>query len=94
MSSVRATTSLRWKDYINEIILVPLTLEEIEQWKQSVGSRDYIAQHGVLNNSSSSTPLRMVADRALKNYKIGPSLNNLLPKGPNSLRNQLKVFCR
>ena len=64
------------------------------QWKQSDGSIDFIAHHSVLNDTSSSTPLRMVADRALKNYKIGPSLNNLLPKGPNSLSNLLKAFCQ
>ena len=54
----------------------------------------FVGHHSVLNDQSASTPVRVVTDSALKNCYTGPSLNELLLKGPNSLNNMFQVLIR
>ena len=55
------------------------------------GPAQYITHHGVLKDST-STPLRVVTNSSFKNGKY--SLNDILPKGPNSLNDMLEVTVR
>merc|ERR1712115_506206 len=57
------------------------------------GLVQYITHHGVLKDSA-TTPLRVVTNSSFKNGKY--SLNDCLPKGPNSLNDMLELItlCR
>ena len=82
------------QDYIDRHTLVPVSEEEIKIHKDEGGLINYIGHHGVEKDTSVTTPLRMVANSATKNCNTGPSVNDLWPKGPNSLSNLLKVLLR
>ena len=79
------------REFAQRKVLVKIEPEEIAAWKlkQQEGGQDgyvhYIGHHGVEKEKSESTPLRMVANSALKNCSTGPSANDLWPKGPKSL---------
>ena len=75
-------------------MLEPVTEGEIEHHKSLGEPINYIGMHGVEKDSSNTTPLRLVANSALKNCNTGPSVNDLWPKGPNSLSNLFKVFAK
>ena len=49
------------------------------------GAVNYISHHGVLKPGSTTTKLRVVSNSSLDNNNSGLSLNNCLPKGPNTL---------
>ena len=83
-----------FKEYVDRKVLVPVSAQEIKDWQESGGKIHYISHHGVVNDNSASTPLRLVANSAVKNCSTGPSANDMWPKGPNSINNLLKVFCR
>ena len=55
------------------------------------GPVNYITHHGVLKDSA-TTPLRVVTNSSVKNGQY--SLNDLMPKGPNSLNDMLEVILR
>ena len=82
------------QEYIDRRTLVPVSEEEIKMHKDEGGLINYIGHHGVEKDNSVTTPLRMVANSATKNCNTGPSVNDLWPKGPNSLSNLLKVLLR
>ena len=46
---------------------------------------NYISHHGVLKPGSATTKLRVVSNSSLDNNNFGLSLNDCLPKGPNTL---------
>ena len=72
-------------DYINRGVLGETTHEEIERYKASGKPIHYVAHHAVFNSHSQSTPVRLVLDTSIKNMYTGPSLNQLIAKGPSSL---------
>ena len=76
------------KKFIERGTFVQLTEEEMREY---AGPVNYITHHGVLKDSA-STPLRIVTNSAKKNGLY--SLNDLLPKGPNSLNDMLAVMVR
>ena len=80
------------QDYIDRKTLVPVTDDEIKKYKEGGGYINYIGRHGVEKDTSTTTPLRMVANSATKNCNTGPAVNDLWPKGPNSLSNLLRVM--
>ena len=55
------------------------------------GVVNYITHHGVIKDSA-STQLRVVTNSSKKNGKY--SLNDIMPKGPNSLNDMLGVMIR
>ena len=65
-----------------------ITEEESNTWR---GPVNYISHHGVAKESV-STPLRIVTNSSLKNGKW--SLNECLPKGPNSLNSMFDIVLR
>ena len=71
--------------YIGKGTFKELSKEEIEAWRIKGGPVNYISHHGVLKESSQTTKLRIVSNSSLVNNKAGFSLNDCLPKGPNSL---------
>ena len=74
--------------YITRGILVPISEEEISEYK---GPVNYISHHGV-EKPSVTTPLRIVTNSSLKNGVR--SLNDCLPKGPNSLNSMFDIKVR
>ena len=56
------------------------------------GPKQFISHHPVWNEDSTSTPLRIVANSSLANN--GTSLNDCLPKGPNSLNDAFEILVR
>ena len=82
------------QSYIDREVLVPVSDKDIQEWKEQGGHINYIGHHGVEKDASTTTPLRLVANSALKNCNTGPSVNDLWPKGPNSLSNLVEVLLR
>ena len=76
------------KKFIDRGTFVELTEQEMKEY---AGPINYITHHGVLKDSA-STPLRIVTNSAKKNGLY--SINDLLPKGPNSLNDMLAVMVR
>ena len=76
------------KKYIDRQTFVVLSEQEMADY---CGPVQYITHHGVLKDSA-TTPLRVVTNSSFKNGKY--SLNDLLPKGPNSLNDMLEVMVR
>ena len=74
--------------YLARGAFVELSKDEIDTYS---GPVQYITHHAVLKDSA-STPLRVVTNSSFKNGKY--SLNDLLPKGPNSLNDMLEVTVR
>ena len=76
------------KKYMDRGTFVILSKEELEEY---CGPVQYITHHGVMKDSV-STPLRVVTNSSFRNGKY--SLNDILPKGPNSLNDMLEVTVR
>ena len=76
------------KKYLDCSTFVVLGKQEMDDYK---GPVQYITHHGVLKDSA-TTPLRVVTNSSFKNGKY--SLNDILPKGPNSLNDMLEVAVR
>ena len=68
--------------YLERGAFVKLTQQEIDEW---TGPVNYISHHGVVKETSSTIKLRIVSNSSLNNNNQGLSLNDCLPKGPNSL---------
>ena len=62
---------------------------ELDSWK---GGVNYISHHGVVKDTSTTTPLRIVSNSSLINNKSGYSYNSLLAMGPNSISPLLSVL--
>ena len=68
---------------------MPISKEEMESY---CGPINYITHFGVEQPGSVTTKLRLMSHSSLKN---GPrSLNECLPKGPNSLNSMFEVMIR
>jgi hypothetical protein len=65
-----------------------------EEIREDGGFINYIGHHGVKKDTSTTTPLRLVANSATKNCNTGPAVNDLWPKRPNSLSSLLRVMLR
>ena len=70
------------RDFINRKAVERITDEELKSYR---GPVNYVDHHGVLSNSN-TTPYRFVVNSSLSNNNSGTSLNDCIPKGPNSLR--------
>ena len=70
--------------------LVELSKVDLELWK---GPVHYVSLQHVLNNDSSTTPLRIVTNSSLSD-RNGLSLNSILMKGPNTLSDQWEILTR
>ena len=68
--------------------------QEILEWKEQGLPIHYLAHHCVVKEESLSTKTRIVLDSTLKNNYTGPSLNDVLKKGPNGLAPLFNVFVR
>jgi hypothetical protein len=82
------------QDYIDRKTLVPISGDEIRQHKEDGGFINYICHHGVEKDTSTTTPLRLVANSATKNWNTSPAVNDLWPKGQKSLSSLLRVMLR
>ena len=80
--------------YIERGVLVEVSDGEIKDYQEKGGVINFIGHHGVENEGSATTPLRLVANLSLKNCFTGPSVNDIWAKGPNSLNNLLEVLIR
>ena len=74
--------------YITRGILVPISKEEMEEYK---GPVNYITHHAV-ERPSATTPFRIVTNSSHRNGVR--SLNDCLPKGPNSLNSMFNISIR
>ena len=70
------------RSYLGRGAFIELERDKMKNWQ---GPINYISHHGVLKPSSTSTKLRIVSNSSLNNHNMGLSLNDCLPKGPNSL---------
>ena len=68
------------RDYIKRGVIRKLTQEEMDDWD---GPVNYVPHHAVPKPDSLTTALRSVSNSSVSNN--GTSLNEILPKGPNSL---------
>ena len=55
-------------------MLGAVSVEEVNEYMKAGGAVHYVSHHGVLNDHSKSTPLRVVVDSAMKNNYTGPSM--------------------
>ena len=76
------------KKFIDRGTFVQLSTSEMQEY---AGPVIYITHHGFFKDSA-STPLRVVTNSPKKNGKY--NLNDLMPKGPNSLNDMLAVLLR
>ena len=76
------------RKYIARGTFVELSDSEMIEY---TGPINYITHHGVMKDSV-TTPLRVVTNSSKKNGKF--SLNDLMPKGPNSLNDMMAVMLR
>ena len=74
--------------YITRGILVPISEDEMKEY---MGPVNYISHHAV-EKPSPTTPFRIVTNSSLKNGVR--SLNDCLPKGPNSLNSMFDISVR
>ena len=63
--------------------------EELDSWK---GGVNYISHHGVVKETSNTTPLRIMSNLSLINNKSSYSYKSLLAKRPNSISPLLSVL--
>ena len=70
------------QEFIRRGVLHELTKEELEYWD---GPINYNSHYGVLKPGSTITKLRVVSNSSLDNNNYCLSLNDCLPKGPNTL---------
>ena len=82
------------EDYIERGVWVKVSEDELKTWKDEGNPLHYVGHHCVYNDHSASTPVRLVTNSALKNCYSGPSLNDKLMKGPNSLNNLYRVLVK
>ena len=82
------------KEYESRGVWKKVTVAEIEEYKARGGHVHYVSHHGVKNDHSKSTPLRVVVDSAMKNCWHGPSLNDATVKGTNSINDLFQVLTR
>ena len=81
-------------EYIERGVWVKVEEKELIEWKEKGLPMHYIAHHCVVKEESLSTKTRIVLDSTLKNNYTGPSLNDVLKKGPNGLAPLFNVFTR
>ena len=81
----RAEYDEEMQGYLRRGAFRKLSQEEIDRWREQKEAVNYISHHGVLKEGSATTKLRIVSNSSLVNNKSGFSLNDCLPKGPNSL---------
>jgi hypothetical protein len=74
--------------YITSGILVPISEQEMLEYQ---GPVNYISHHAV-EKPSPTTPFRIVTNSSLKNSVR--SLNDCLPRGPNSLNSMFDIMVR
>ena len=77
-----------FRKYVDRGTFVEIGDEERRDYK---GPVQLISHHGVLSGSA-TTPLRIVNNTSLKNGSL--SLNDCLPKGPNSLNSIFDIGVR
>jgi hypothetical protein len=65
--------------------LVPVTEDEIKKHEEDVGDINYIGHHGVEKDTSTTIILGLMPNSATENCNTVPAVNDLWPKGPNSL---------
>ena len=61
---------------IDRHTLVPVSDKEIRQHKEEGKLINYILHHRVEKDSSTTTPLRLVANSATKNFNTGLAVND------------------
>ena len=70
-------------------MICKLTQEEMDEWD---GPVNYVPHHAVEKLDSLTTALRSVCNSSVNNNRT--SLNDLLPKGPNSLNPLLHLMTK
>ena len=70
--------------------LVELSPDEMAMWD---GPTHYVSLQHVINEDSTTTPIRIVTNSSLSD-RCGISLNGILMKGPNTLCDQWSILNR
>ena len=81
------------QDYIQRGVWVTVPRSEIDEWKSKYLHIHFMA-HNCIVKEEKSTKTRIVLDATLRKNYTGPSLNDVLKKGPNSLIPLFNVFLR
>ena len=74
--------------------IVRVTRVELQQRKATGEKINFISHHDVNRPSKATTQKRMVSNSSMPNAGTGPAVNQLWPKGPNLLKQALKIFLR
>ena len=82
------------QEYIDRGVWTEVSQEEIKAWEKKGQPVHFLAHHAVIKEESKSTKCRIVLDSTMKNNYQGPSLNDVLKKGPNGLASLYNVFIR
>ena len=77
------------RDYIKRGVIRKLTQEEMDDWD---GPVNYVPHHAVPKPDSLTMALRSVSNSSTSNN--GTSLNEIMPKGPNSLNPLLHMMTK
>ena len=72
----------QFKDFIARGAISLISEQEMRDY---TGPVNYVDHHPVYNPGSLSTPVRLVVNSSIDNNNQGVSVNDLWPKGPNSL---------
>ena len=79
------------EDFIARGAISVITEDEMKAYK---GPVNYVDHHPVHNPGSLTTPYRVVVNSSLDNNNQGISVNEMWPKGPNSLTPLIKVVVK
>ena len=83
-----------FQEYVDRGVWKEIPEDELRSWKEAGNPIHYVGHHCVMNDASKSTPIRIVVDSTVKNNYQGPSLNDVLIKGPNALNNLYQCLMR
>ena len=83
--------NMKFKEMIELGTIREISQHEMDIWK---GPVHYVPVQHVINQKSTSTPLRLVLNSSLKCPKTGLSLNSILAKGPNLLSDLWSLMVR
>ena len=83
-----------FRDVLSRGAIVEVSREDLRRYEAMGNPVHFIGHHAVYKDTSKSSPIRMVADCALRNCYTGPSLNQCCPRPPNSLNDLYQVLLR
>ena len=86
-----AEFNTKFDEMVNLGTIGEITQMEMDLWS---GQAHCVSIHHVVNDKSSTTPIRLVVNSSLRCPRSGKSLNEMLAKGPNLLNDLWGLMIR